>query len=670
MRRHTRSASQAIAAVAKGTVVLVATAGHVDHGKTSLVRQLTGVDTDRLAEEKRRGLTIELGFAFRDTPNGEPVGFIDVPGHHRFINTMIAGVNGIDLGMLVVAADDGPMPQTLEHLEILQLLGVEHFVGVISKIDLVDRERLVQVEEQLSALIPHSPKCHISSKTGEGIEQLQALLNKQNKCCPKSRSETLFRLYIDRAFTKKGAGLVVTGTSLAGLVTAGDTLYLHPISKADSIPVRVREVHSQGQAATGGQVGQRCALNIAAKVSIEQVQRGAFLCANPSALPSPRLDTRCWTLSGAKHSLKHLGRVKLHIGSRRVGAATYLLNRELSADVGRQKQGDPVQSSQRVQLILDRGVVAFSGDRFVLRSDDERTTLCGGIVIDPVAPQRAKSRPRRQQRLDALESKQPVDALQQLLFEQQDIVSLQWLSRIWNLSTSETENLLSQCDIQKIVRIRQESDELIVSRERWVWFAEVLNQNLADWHRAHPMELGIDPALLQSRLLIEIPRPLFRAVLDDQVHSGQVFYKDQIVHALGHRPTLSHQVQREWQSLETLLRSRGLQLPLRSEIMREAGVDSEQLERLVRPAIKRGELFEVGEKRLALPVAIVECAELVQHYVKTNGSISVIEAKRVFGLGRSLTIEILEFLDSIGYTRRRGAAREIVDPLAAERLLH
>ena len=650
--------------------MLVATAGHVDHGKTSLVRQLTGIDTDRLAEEKRRGLTIELGFAFRDTPSGEPVGFIDVPGHHRFINTMIAGVNGIDLGMLVVAADDGPMPQTLEHLEILQLLGVERFVGVISKIDLVGKERLVQVEDQLAELVPQCPQCQVSSKTGEGIEQLQALLNEQSKNRPQSHSETLFRLYIDRAFSKKGAGLVVTGTCLAGSVTTGDTLYLHSISKAGSIPVRVREVHSQGQAATGGQAGQRCALNIAGKVSIEQLQRGGFLCANPSALPSPRLDTRCWTLSGAKHSLKHLGRVKLHIGSRRVGAATYLLNRELSADMGRQKRDDPVQSDQRIQLILDKDVVAFSGDRFVLRSDDERTTLCGGIVIDPVAPQRGKSQPRRRQRLDALESKQPAGALQQLLFEQQDTVSLQWLRRIWNLSTSEMENLLSRCDIQKIVRIRQESDELIVSRERWARFADVLNQTLADWHRMHPMEHGMDPSLLQSRLLTEIPKPLIRAVLDDQVRSGQVFHKDQLVHALGHRPTLSHLVQREWQSLETLLRRHGLQMPLRSEIMRESGVGSEQLERLVRPAVKRGELFEVGEKRLALPVTIVECAELVRRHCKKNSSISVIEAKRVFGLGRGLTIEILEFLDSIGYTRRRGNAREIVDPLAAERLLH
>ena len=202
--------------------MLVATAGHVDHGKTSLIQHLTGTDTDRLAEEKQRGLTIELGYAFANGDANEPIGFIDVPGHHRFLNTMISGINGIDLGMLVVAADDGPMPQTLEHLQLLRLLGVERFAGVISKSDLVDRTRLDEVASQIAALIPDAPLVEISTRSGEGLDELQSILDTELRDCPERQTEAQFRLYVDRAFIKKGAGVVVTGTCLPGSIKVGD----------------------------------------------------------------------------------------------------------------------------------------------------------------------------------------------------------------------------------------------------------------------------------------------------------------------------------------------------------------------------------------------------------------------------------------------------------------
>ena len=634
--------------------MLVATAGHVDHGKTSLVRQLTGVDTDRLAEEKKRGLTIELGYAFSDTPSGEPIGFIDVPGHERFINTMIAGISGIDVGMLVVAANDGIMPQTLEHLEVLRLLGVDRFVGVTSKIDLVDRDRLTQVEKQIAELIPQSPLCRISNKTGEGVEQLHDLLVEQSASPASLHSDDPFRMYVDRVFTKKGAGLVVTGTCLSGRVAHGDTLFLHTPASNSSTTVRVREVHSQGRATSDGHAGQRCALNLAGKVTREHLQRGSFLCANPVAEPSQRLDTRCRISAGSGRGLKHLGRVKLHLGSRRLGAATYLLGHE--------------GSDQRVQLILDNGVVAFHGDRFVLRSDNERTTLAGGMVIDPIAPQTGKTRLERLQKLNALECEQPGQALEQLLFKLDDVVSLQWFSRIWNLSPEQMHTLLQQYGPGDMCRMSRGGDEFLVSKALWENHGETLLQELAQWHARHPMEPGIDPVVLQAKLKKIIPRKLFRALLDEHVRAGQVVYRDQWVHALGHKPTLSHQVQREWLVVEKLLQSRGMQLPLRSEIMRESGFTDIQLERLVRPVIKRGEMYEVGEKRLALPGTLARFAELVETHLECNAGISVIEAKQLFGLGRGLTIEVLEFLDSIGYTSRAGDVRVLADPSAVEQL--
>ena len=634
--------------------MLVATAGHVDHGKTSLVQRLTGTNTDRLAEEKKRGLTIELGYAFGEAGANEPIGFIDVPGHHRFINTMISGISGIDLGMLVVAADDGPMPQTLEHLQLLRLLGVARFAGVITKSDLVDRTRLDQVAMQTSALIPGAPLCEISNRTGEGLDQLQLILDNQLRDCPQRSTEAPFRLYIDRVFVKKGAGVVVTGTCLSGSINAGDELRLHPSagSNTQEIKVRVREIHTQGKPATAGHAGQRCALNLAGKVSLERVHRGDFLCAHPTALPSRRMDTRCRVVEGSGRSLKHLGRVKLYIGTRRVGARTYFLDR-----------GEANPSGHRVQLILDSGVLAFAGDRFVLRDDNESTTLGGGIIIDPEAPQWGKSRTHRLKQIDALEMGQPQAVLDRLLLTDGDIVSMRKCKRTWNLSQQEMDALLGlpPLDAGQLVRISTDKDELLLSGELWQGYVNCLEQQLAEWHRARPMESGIRPESLRALVHGRVPERLFKEVLDDRIRAGQFVHQDQLIRALGHRPTLSPQVQREWQQLETLMRARGLNIPLRSEIQQDTGFDAKRLEALIRPAIKTGDLFEIGEKRLALPATLGELARLVKQFTDTSGGISVIEAKQVFGLGRNQTIEILEFFDQIGYTKRSENLRLISD---------
>ncbi|MEE4143491.1 MAG: selenocysteine-specific translation elongation factor [Halieaceae bacterium] len=639
--------------------MLVATAGHVDHGKTSLVQHLTGTNTDRLAEEQQRGLSIELGYAFAELGAHESIGFIDVPGHQRFINTMISGISGIDLGMLVVAADDGPMPQTFEHLQLLRLLGVERFAGVITKSDLVDRARLDQVVKQTGALIPDSPLCEISNRTGKGLDQLQSILDNQLRGCPQRATQGQFRMYIDRVFIRKGAGVVVTGTCLSGSINAGDELRLHTSvgSNTRDMKVRVREIHTQGKPATAGHAGQRCALNLAGKVSVEQVHRGDFLCAHPTALPGLRLDTRCWAVTGSKRCLKHLGRVKLHIGTRRIGARTYFLDCDENSTSG-----------LRVQLILDSGVLAFAGDRFVLRDDNESTTLGGGIVIDPEAPQWGKSRWNRLKQLDALEMGQPGAVLDQLLFNNGDIVSLRQCKRIWNLSQEEIDGLLAPAPFtaNNLVRISTDKDELVVSNELWQRYVSCLDQQLAQWHSARPMEPGIRPDSLRALVHREVPERLFREVLEDRLRAGQVLYQDQLIRAAGHKPTLSPLVQRQWQQLETRIKARGLNIPLRSEIQQDTGFDPRQLETLTRPAIKSGDLFEIGEKRLALPATINELARLLKQYTDSSGGISVIEAKQLFGLGRNLTIEILEFFDRIGYTKRTGNLRLIADLNAAK----
>ncbi len=639
--------------------MLIATAGHVDHGKTSLVQHLTGTNTDRLEEERQRGLTIEVGYAFCKVGANESIGFIDVPGHHRFINTMISGISGIDMGMLVVAADDGPMPQTLEHLQLLRILGVERFAGVITKCDLVDGDRREQVVKQTSALIPGSPLCVISNRTGEGLGQLKSLLQDQLHALPQRSSEAQFRMCIDRVFTKKGSGLVVTGTCLSGSVNTGDELKLHLCAEDNNreAKVRVREIHTQGKPATAGHAGQRCALNIVGKVSGERLNRGDFLCAHSTAQPSRRLDTRCWTVDGLRDSLKHLGKVKLYFGTRRIGARTYFLDRNGAK-----------ASAQYIQLILDKSLLAFAGDRFVLRDDNERTTLGGGVVIDPEAPQWGKSRKHRLRELDALQLGLPQAMLEQMLFRNGDNVSLTRCSRIWNLSQAELDDLLSlpQFDEHNIVRTQVDGHDTLVAKKQWQVYVHCMDQRLAQWHRERPMEPGIRPELLQKLVYPNVPANLFRVVLEDRIGAGQIVHQGQMVRALGHKPTLSPQVQRQWQQLETQMQARGLNIPLRSELQRDTGFDAGQLELLTRPAIKKGDLYEIGEKRLALPGTLKELAKLLRQFTETSCGISIIEAKQVFGLGRNLTIEILEFFDKIGYTKRSGDVRIISDPSAIE----
>ena len=633
--------------------MLVATAGHVDHGKSSLIKSLTGTNTDRLAEEKKRGLTIELGYAFGKTQHQDTLGFIDVPGHHGFINTMISGITGIDLGMLIVAADDGPMPQTIEHLQLLRLLGVTHYIGVITKCDLVDKEQVAYVKEQVKALLVDAPICVVSNPTGEGLEQLNGHLDHALKKCPPRISESQFRLYIDRVFIKKGAGMVVTGTCLSGSVNVGDELRLHASTGINSqnINIRVREVHSQGKQTTSGHVGQRCALNISGKVSINTVHRGDFLCANSAALPCRRLDTRCWTIDDSTRELKHLGKVKLYIGTRRLGAKTYLLDRTTDATNG-----------QRVQLILDRAVLAFAGDRFILRDDNESTTLGGGIVIDPEAPQWGKARSKRLKQLDALEAGKPKDALERQLFVNQDTLSLRQYKRIWNLTQKEIDDLLSQSEFAgKLKRIDDSEDEIVISRQCWQNYVTNLQQQLGEWHNARPMEAGITPERLRERLGLEFSKSIFKAALNDQISLGKIIYNDQLIHAVGHKPSLSPQIQKEWQQLETCMIARDINIPLRSELQKDTGFDAKKLENLTRPAIKRGDLFEIGEKRIALPSMLKNLAGRLEKFIQPSNEFSVIDAKKAFGLGRNLTIEILEFFDKVGFTKRTDNIRRIAN---------
>src|SRR5579862_5193778 len=369
--------------------MIVGTAGHIDHGKTSLVRALTGVDTDRLKEEKARGISIELGFAYTPLSNGDVLGFVDVPGHERLVHTMAAGACGIDFALLVVAADDGVMPQTREHLAILGLLGVTRGAVALTKIDRVDARRRSDAEREAQAALgttalSKAPLFAIdaTATADPGLAALRQHLAQAATATAERADDRLFRLAIDRVFTLAGHGTVVTGTVFSGSVRSGDTLALMPAR----LPVRVRSIHAQNQPAELGRAGQRCALNLAG-IEKSAIARGDWLAEPRLLAPSIRLDVRLTLLAESAARLEAWTPVHVHLGTEhRLAHAVPLEQAQLCA-------GD----SGRVQLVFEAPLCALPGDRLIVRDARARHTIGGGLVLDPAAPARRRRSPERQQ---------------------------------------------------------------------------------------------------------------------------------------------------------------------------------------------------------------------------------------------------------------------------------
>src|SRR6266478_330639 len=477
--------------------MILATAGHIDHGKTALVRALTGVDADRLPEEKRRGLTIDLGFAYATLPDGTELGFVDVPGHERFLPNMLAGVLSIDRVLLVVAADDGARPQTLEHLDILELIGVPEVTGVITKIDRVEASRADAVTAEVEALLAAagfaaSPIFPVSSRTGEGIAALAQHLQKSAQLAERSRAVAsasgLFRMPIDRAFTLPGIGLVVTGTVAAGTIAVGERLMISP----GGVAVRVRGLHTQNRSVETAAVGQRCAINVAGSFpETGEPRRGDWILAAERHAPTSRLDLWLRVSRYAEAPLRDGLPVHLHLGTTdTVGRAAVLGSREIAPG----KTGF-------VQLDLERPVGALCGDRAVLRDHAARHTLAGGHVVDPFAPRRGRRQPARLAALQALATADPAQALVRLLAVE-GVVDLAQFALARNLALSELDRLTEE---GRFLRVGPARAPVAVSPERLAALGGKIVDAIAAWHQAQPDALGPSRPALIAQLRGEAP---------------------------------------------------------------------------------------------------------------------------------------------------------------------
>ncbi|MDA9240630.1 selenocysteine-specific translation elongation factor [bacterium] len=641
--------------------MIVATAGHVDHGKTSLIKQLTGVDTDRLEEEKRRGLSINLGFAYCKIDDQTSIGFIDVPGHKSFINTMISGISGIDIAMLVIAADDGLMPQTLEHLQVMRMLGVKQIVVVITKIDAVDRGPIEALRCSALELLPQSRIFEVSNKaqgSPSGIKALQEYLENQVKLLKPRNAQGLFRMSIDRAFTLKGIGLLVTGTVAAGTVKVGDSLRLLSAASGRSSTVRVRSLNADNQPAEAGMAGQRCSFNIVGDFDSQSLRRGDYLSATNCIEPSDRFDTRIEVAADIRFPIKHMMPVKIYLGARRVSGKIFIPKTDLmSGPSGGRKL--IAADNALVQLVLQQALVVCHGDRFLIRDDSESINLGGGTVLLPQAPPWHKRQLSRLDYLEAMEQDDPLQALLNIVVKSQQPFDFSGFILSWNMTKKQSETYLLDPQLQQCAEtIELDGRKYLVPKQSLEQTQRELCQHLQSLHYDRPMEAGVLEVDLVAQFKTDSDL-LFRLALSELLKEARVSTNNGRLSLAGHRPTLSSQVQQRWFLFSNILRKGGFQVPLLSEIEKQTGLTTKQLSALIIPALKSGDLIQLSQKRYMLAETRDAIETVIIALAKDCECFTVIDAKGQLGLGRGLTIEILEYLDSIHVTRRQGDGRAL-----------
>jgi selenocysteine-specific elongation factor len=636
--------------------MILATAGHIDHGKTALIRALTGVDADRLPEEKRRGMTIDLGFAYAALPDGTRIGFVDVPGHERFLPNMLAGVLSIDHVLLVVAADDGPRPQTIEHLDILELIDIAEITAVVTKIDRVAGERVAVVTAEVAALLaeaghPDSPVFAVSSQRGDGIAALTRHL--QESACRAARARAMtppagrFRLAIDRTFSLPGIGLVVTGTVGAGTVTVGDRLTVGP----RGIAVRVRGLHAGNHPTESAGAGERCAVNIAGTFPDGAApRRGDWLVTPERLLPVQRLDLHLRASRHAEQRLRDGLPVHLHLGTE-----------DVVGRVGVLSEGTIAPGEEGfVQLDLDREILALHGDRAVLRDHAARTTLAGGRVVDPLAPRRGRRRPGRLALLAAMTPADPAAALHRMLAAE-GIVDLGQFALLRNLTATELAAVGDTLGPGSR-RLGSAQAPLAVTAERLAALAETLAETLAAWHRAQPDMLGPTGPALLAQLRAAAPEAALDAALQQLAEQHRAVREAGMWRLAEHRPRLANADEKLWQRLRPLLAEADLRPPRVREIAAVLALEPDAVERLLRRAERLGRVAKVADNRYFLPESLARLAEIARDLAAQSpeGQFTAAVFKDCSGVGRNLTISILEYLDTIGATRRIGDARVVL----------
>ena len=624
--------------------MIVGTAGHIDHGKTALVKALTGTDADRLAEEKARGITIDLGFAYADLGGGRITGFVDVPGHERLIHTMLAGAGGVDMALLVVAADDGVMPQTREHVAILNLLGIRRGLVVVTKCDLADQARRGAVVEQLRDLMAGSglrdaPVMMASSLTGEGIPDLRAALSQAEVETAARHADGPLRMTVDRSFTLAGAGTVVTGTVIAGRVAIGDQVIVGP----SGLAARVRGIHAQSRAATEGLAGQRCALNLAGdQISKEAIHRGDVVMAPALHAPSMRIDATLSVLPSEPAAIGTWFPARLHSHAAELGARIVPL-------------GDPIAPGAQgpVQIVLDRPIAAGIGDRFILRDVSAVRTIGGGHFLDLRAPARKRRTPERLALIEAARHLDPGLALRAMLAVAPVDLSVFACDR--GLTDAATHQALHDAGGRAIGPIALSADHLQSLRDGML-------AQLSQFHDENPDLSGLGREKLRLALTPRLPKDAYLALLHAEAQAGRIVLDGAFVRLPGHEVRLTDPDQALWDRIAPSLTGPIRFRPPRvRDFATDFGVDEKEVRRVLKLTQKLGRTDQIAHDHFFARSTTSEMVAILRDVASasSDGWFTAADFRDRVQNGRKVAIEILDFFDRHGVTLRRGDLRRL-----------
>jgi selenocysteine-specific elongation factor len=617
--------------------MIVGTAGHIDHGKTTLVRALTGVDTDRLPEEKRRGISIELGFAYAPGALDEPMGFIDVPGHERLVHTMVAGAGSVDFALLVVAADDGVMPQTREHLTILELLGVRRGAVALTKVDRVEESQALLATAQIERLLAATPfseapvfRMNATRADDAGVAALRAHLEQVAQGWRMRNDEGLFRLPVDRVFTLPGLGTIATGTAIGGRIRVGDSITVMPSGAV----ARVRSIHAQHRDAELGRAGQRCAVNLVG-IDKTELHRGDWLADARALRPSTRIDVKLRWLAGDA-PLKDRAPVHVHLGTADRVAEAVLLD----------SNGPGMRGSAWVQLVFDEPFCAGAGDAFIVRDAQARRTVGGGIVIDPCPPARRRRSAERLAYLAAVQNLLRDGSVLALLENASTGISMRELVRLTGRAPERIE-LPARARV-----VGTAEDQFAILDSHWQILYDLALTTLRKFHAQYPDEPGIDRARLRRLAAPGANDGLWRALMDELLRHHAVASSDHWLHLPEHRVTLDDREQQLAAQLESIIAVARYDPPWVRDLAAKVQSREEEIRRVLCKCAVQRQVYQIVKDLFYHRDTVQQLIRELQALYARHGVIGAAEFRDVIGIGRKRSIQVLEFFDRVGYTRR------------------
>ncbi|MGA6973685.1 MAG: selenocysteine-specific translation elongation factor [Candidatus Binatus sp.] len=637
------------------THAIIGTAGHIDHGKTALIKALTGQDTDRLKEEKERGISIDLGFAYFTLPDGTRTGIVDVPGHERVIRHMLAGAHGIDLVLFAVAADDGVMPQTEEHLDILHLLGARRGIFVITKADLVDAARIRDVRDEIELLadgttLASAPVIEVSSTTGAGLDNLRAEIVRQLDGFQARRATGVFRLPLDRAFVIKGHGIVVTGTAMGAEVSVGDKLRVLP--SGAEVRVRSIQVHSDSVESAG--LCQRVALNLTGAEKLG-LARGDVLADERLDSVTSRFDAWLEIRPAAKRALKNNTRVRLFIGTAETIARAIVLD-EAGAIAPK--------GAGFAQLVTEDAVVALAGDRFVIRDETNSRTLGGGIVLNPLGRRVRKPVEAYRANLRLLKDSSGADAIEALIdLNEAFALGTTRIAMLMNIPIAEAEAVLRET--QRFVKLSVGDEEAFTTRARWEALKRFALNALEQHHKTEPLSPGLEMEAMRTRLPYEIGARAFRPIVDRISHESEIVREESVLRLKSHRVQLGGAAETLGARIEAALSSAQFQPPDLKQLADALKIPANQLPRIrtVLLAMEReGRVVKIATDLYFSRTAADAARDRLVEYLKTHSEITAATFRDLLGASRKFAIALLDHFDHAGVTTRTGDTRRLRTP--------